>query len=91
MTDQVAKEVVVSGRVQGVFFRDTCRRKARSAGAAGWVTNEPDGTVRAHFEGTPDAVEAMIAWARQGPDQAQVTSVDVQEVRPEGLDGFEVR
>jgi acylphosphatase len=91
MTDQVAKEVVVSGRVQGVFFRDTCRREARSVGAAGWVTNEPDGTVRAHFEGTPDAVEAMIAWARQGPDQAQVTSVDVQDVRPEGLDGFEVR
>jgi acylphosphatase len=91
MTERVAKEVVVSGRVQGVFFRDTCRREARAAGAAGWVTNEPDGTVRAHFEGTPDAVEALVTWAHRGPEHAEVSGVDVEDVHPAGLVGFEVR
>ena len=88
---KVAKAVVVHGRVQGVFFRDTCRREARSAGIAGWVSNEPDDTVRAHFEGSPEAVDAMVAWARRGPEHALVTGVDVEDAAVAGHDGFEVR
>ena len=91
MADRAAREVVVHGRVQGVFFRDTCQRRARAAGVHGWVSNEPDGTVKAHFEGSPDAVEAMVDWAREGPRSADVDSVDVRDVAAEGLTSFEVR
>ncbi|NUR06492.1 MAG: acylphosphatase [Nocardioidaceae bacterium] len=91
MADRVARRVVVHGRVQGVFYRDTCRYEARAAGVAGWVSNEPDGTVHAHFEGRPDAVARLVAWTREGPPRASVRDVDVSEVPPEGLAGFEVR
>ena len=83
--------MVVSGRVQGVFFRARCRDEARSAGVSGWVSNEPDGTVRAVFEGEADAVDHLIAWCRQGPPQADVDDVVVTEEEPEGLTSFETR
>jgi acylphosphatase len=89
--DRVAREVVVHGRVQGVFFRDTCRQLAVEAGVGGWVRNEYDGTVRAFFEGAPDAVERMVSWARQGPRHAAVERVDVREERPRRLTDFQVR
>ena len=79
------------GRVQGVFFRDTTRRVARSRGVSGWVRNTPDGAVEAVFEGDPEAVEAMVAFARQGPRGAGVDHVDVAEEEPEDLTGFEIR
>jgi acylphosphatase len=85
------KRVVVSGRVQGVFFRDTTRRRAEAAGVAGWVRNTPDGTVEAVFEGDPEAVEQLVEFSRRGPSGAEVVSVDVTEEEPEGLTGFEVR
>ena len=85
------RRVRVSGRVQGVFYRDTCRREAQRQGVAGWVRNLPDGTVEAVFEGEPTAVEAMVAWARVGPPRAEVTGVEVGEEEPEGVAGFEVR
>jgi acylphosphatase len=85
------KRVVVHGDVQGVFFRDTARRKASSRGVAGWVRNNPDGSVEAVFEGEPDAVEAMVEFCRTGPRGAQVDRVDEHEEEPEGLSGFEVR
>jgi acylphosphatase len=88
---RVARDLVVHGRVQGVFFRDSCRRQARSAGVDGWVANAADGTVRAHLEGPPDAVDQLTAWARRGPRSAQVERVDVREVEPDGSSGFEVR
>jgi acylphosphatase len=91
MSEVVAREVVVHGRVQGVFFRDTCRSRAESAGVTGWVTNEPDGTVRAHFEGEPDAVERLVAWTRRGPRNADVQGVDVSDAAAEGLSRFDVR
>jgi acylphosphatase len=91
MSEVVAREVVVHGRVQGVFFRDSCRAEAEAAGVSGWVSNEPDGTVRAHFEGDPDAVERLVAWTRHGPAHADVRDVEVADVRPEGLSRFEVR
>ena len=86
----IARRVVVHGRVQGVFFRDTCRREAMRLGVAGYVRNEPDGTVLAEFEGTDSAVESMVAWARVGPPRAVVDRVDVEEVPPNGWSGFRV-
>lgn len=87
----IARRIVVSGRVQGVFFRDSTRSTASSHGVRGWVRNRDDGTVEAHLEGADDAVDAVIAWARRGPSRAQVTGVSVSDAAPEGLSGFEVR
>jgi acylphosphatase len=82
------KHVFVVGLVQGVFFRETCRRTALQAGVSGWVRNLRDGRVEAVFEGGPDAVERMVRWAGQGPRGAAVTSIDVLEEPAEGLMGF---
>jgi acylphosphatase len=82
---------VVRGRVQGVFFRDTTRRHAESAGVAGWVANRADGAVEAVFEGDPGAVDQVVEFCRCGPGRSEVTSVDVVEEEPEGLSGFQVR
>jgi acylphosphatase len=84
------RRVVVHGRVQGVFFRDSTRQRADSAGVAGWVSNRPDGTVEAVFEGDEDAVERLVGWMRDGPRGAQVDRVEVNEEEPEGLSGFTV-
>jgi acylphosphatase len=81
----------VHGHVQGVFFRSTTVRRADERGVAGWVRNNPDGTVEAAFEGEPDAVEAMVRFAREGPRGAIVERVDVIEEEPEGLTRFGVR
>jgi acylphosphatase len=86
----VARRVVVHGRVQGVFFRETTRSRAYRAGVAGWVRNNEDGTVEAVFEGEPDDVEVMVHFAGIGPSGAYVDRVDVDEIEPEGLRGFEV-
>jgi acylphosphatase len=83
--------VIIHGRVQGVFFRDSTRRQAATRGVAGWVRNRPDGTVEAVFEGNADAVEAMVAFSRGGPRGASVDRVEVREEPPEGLTRFEVR
>ena len=82
---------MVCGRVQGVFFRDTTRRRAEAAGVAGWVRNRSDGAVEAVFEGEPHAVEVMVEFSRRGPGRAEVTSVEVVDEEPEGLSGFAVR
>ena len=86
----VRRRVLVHGRVQGVFFRDTCRREAEARGVAGWVRNRPDGAVEAVFEGPPEVVEAMVAWAHQGPPLADVETVEVFEEPVEGLPGFRI-
>jgi acylphosphatase len=86
----VRRRVVVTGQVQGVFYRDSCRRAARSRGVAGWVRNLPDGDVEAVFEGAADAVDAMVAWARVGPPHASVSDLTAQDEKPEGLSGFTV-
>ena len=87
----IARRVVVHGRVQGVFFRDSCRRAAESRGVSGWAQNNDDGTVEAWFEGEADAVESMVSWSRSGPSRAEVERVEVHEVEPEGLSRFDVR
>ena len=83
--------VEVSGQVQGVFFRDECSREAARHGVAGWVRNTEGGTVEAQFEGADDAVDAMVAWCRQGTPRASVEGVDVHQVDDTGQSGFEVR
>jgi acylphosphatase len=80
--------VIVHGHVQGVFFGDTTRRQATARDVAGWVRNNHDGTVEAVFEGEPDAVDAMVRFAHEGPRGAVVQRVDVIEEQPEGLSGF---
>ena len=85
------KRVVVHGRVQSVFFRDSTRQRAEAAGVAGWVANRPDGAVEAVFEGEADAVERLVEWMSDGPRNASVSSADVNEEEPEGLSGFDVR
>ena len=91
MSDTVRRRVVVHGYVQGVFFRDSTRRRASELGVAGWVSNRSDGTVEAVFEGKPDAVSALVDWSRRGPRGADVERVDEREESPEGLTGFDVR
>ena len=87
----IRRRAVVHGRVQGVFFRDTARRHADSRGVSGWISNRPDGTVEAVFEGESDAVESMVRFCREGPRGATVERVDVTEEEPEGLSGFAIR
>jgi acylphosphatase len=86
----IRRRVVVSGRVQGVFFRDTARERARAHRVAGWARNRDDGTVEAVFEGETDAVERLLRFCETGPPRASVTGVDVSEEAPEGLTGFDV-
>jgi len=87
----IRRRVIITGRVQGVFFRDTTRRRAEAAGVAGWVTNRPDGSVEAVFEGEDEAVNQLVEFSRRGPSGAHVDSAAVSEEEPEGLTGFGVR
>jgi acylphosphatase len=87
----VRRRVVVHGRVQGVFFRDSTRREAESAGVAGWAVNRADGAVEAVFEGDEEGVSRLVDFCRRGPRRAEVSGVDVTEEEPEGLSGFEIR
>ena len=87
----IRRRITVSGRVQGVFFRETARRRAESSRLSGWVRTNPDGTVEAVFEGEEKAVERLVDWCREGPRGARVEWVDVAAEEPEGLDGFAVR
>jgi acylphosphatase len=83
--------VVVHGRVQGVFFRDTTRRLALELGVSGWVRNTWEGTVEAVFEGAPESVERLVAFAGEGPRGADVERVEVFTEDEEGLTGFTIR
>jgi acylphosphatase len=89
--DRIRRRVVVRGRVQGVFFRDSTRRRAEQRGVAGWAANRPDGAVEAVFEGAADDVRAMVDYCRSGPGRADVDDVEETEEEPEGLDGFSIR
>lgn len=87
----IRRRVVVSGRVQGVFFRDSAQRRAESRGVAGHACNLADGRVELEFEGEAADVAAMVAWAGLGPARAVVTAVEVEEQLPTGRSGFLVR
>lgn len=88
---RVRRHLYVSGRVQGVFYRDTCRRVAQRAGVAGWAENLDDGRVEIVLEGDPDAVEGVIAWCRKGTAHAEVSNVEMHEEPPEDLREFAIR
>jgi acylphosphatase len=81
---------VVHGRVQGVYFRDSVRQRARSANVAGWVRNNRDGTVEAVFEGEDEAVERLVAYCHDGPRGAHVDRVELFDEPPDGLQAFVV-
>lgn len=83
--------VLISGQVQGVYFRETCRRMALRHGVSGWVRNLPDGRVEAVFEGPDEDVRRLVDWTRHGPAWAVVADVAVQAEQPEGLGTFQIR
>jgi acylphosphatase len=83
--------VIVAGRVQGVFFRDSCERVATGLGVDGWVRNRPDGTVEVVAEGDRAAVDELLAWCRHGPPRARVDRIDVTDEPVAAERGFRVR
>ncbi len=89
-TGVIRRRAIAHGRVHGVFFRDTVRRRAEAAGVAGWVRNNRDGTVEAVFEGEQAAVERLVDYMQTGPSGARVDRVEVFAEEPEGLAGFRV-
>jgi acylphosphatase len=87
----VRVRLVITGRVQGVWYRDSCKKRARVESVGGWVRNRIDGAVEAEFEGPEPAVARMIAWCREGPRRARVENVAVEELKPTGERVFRVR
>ena len=87
----VRYRVLISGLVQGVGFRDACRRMAERHRVSGWVRNRADGSVEAVFEGPAGEVGRLVEWSRHGPPAAVVEDVRVQAEPPEGISGFQVR
>lgn len=90
-SEQLRAHVWVSGRVQGVFFRQQTLNRAQSAGVAGWVRNAEDGRVEAAFEGDAAGVESLVEWCHRGPARAHVTEVEVLWEEPKGERLFRVR
>ena len=85
-------EVIVRGRVQGVYFRASAVNEAQTLGLSGWVMNCADGSVQAVAEGPREKLDRLIAWCHEGPRGARVTSVDVQWQEPENsFHGFQIR
>jgi acylphosphatase len=88
----VRAQLLITGRVQGVWYRGAMQEEARRLSLAGWVRNRVDGAVEAEVEGPRDTVDALLAWARQGPPAARVKAVQVTWVEPRGeRSGFAVR
>lgn len=83
--------VVVSGRVQGVWYRQSCQELARATGVTGWVRNLTDGTVEAELEGERPTVDAVLAWMAEGPALAEVTGLRITDRAPIGETDFAVR
>jgi acylphosphatase len=89
--DRVRRRVYVSGRVQGVWFRESCREEALTAGVSGWVRNLADGRVEVVLEGPRELVSQVVAWCHDGPRRARVERVEVVDEAPVGERGFHVR
>ena len=89
--DRVRRRALVAGRVQGVWFRESCRDQAQAAGVSGWVRNLADGRVEVVLEGPPGAVDGVLAWCRRGPRRARVDGIEVVDEAPVGEQGFRVR
>lgn len=78
------KRVVVSGRVQGVWFRASLAREAERLGVTGFARNQRDGTVLAELEGPSQLVDELVEWCKVGPPRAEVTHVAVEQLEPLG-------
>ena len=89
MSEPVTRRLRVRGRVQGVWFRESMRQKAGELGVVGWVRNRMDGTVEAVVQGPFEAVDAITAWARRGPEAAQVTNLEIAEEKAAPFAAFE--
>jgi acylphosphatase len=87
---KVTKHLIVSGRVQGVGFREYLRREAERLNVKGWVRNRHDGTVEAMLHGWPENVAEIVNWARRGPPSARVTAIQVNDAAGE-FESFEQR
>jgi acylphosphatase len=85
-----AVEVKVRGEVQGVSFRGYAAKEAVRLELVGWVRNDPDGAVAAHFEGPDDAVDEMLDWCRRGSPSADVDDLSVEQAEVTGAESFEV-
>ncbi|MFB6270758.1 MAG: acylphosphatase [Halobacterium sp.] len=90
-SDRTRARVLVSGKVQGVYFRANTREQATERGVDGWVRNLRDGRVEAVFEGDEDDVEALVEWCHEGSPAARVEDVDAEYGDPDGVDGFRIR
>jgi acylphosphatase len=88
--ENVRVRVVVTGIVQGVWFRDSCREQARNLHVGGWVRNRGDGAVEGEFEGAAAAVDRLVDWCRSGPARARVEGVEVAMVPTCGDHRFRV-
>jgi acylphosphatase len=91
LSEHVRRRIVARGRVQNVWFRDSCRVEAQAHDVVGWVCNRLDGSVEAVFEGTPAAVARMVEWCRSGPPGARVDSLEVSAEPVRGETGFVIR
>ena len=87
-TPIIRRKAFISGRVQGVFFRESCRRVAQDNNVSGYAKNLNDGRVEVVLEGAPDAVPRVLDWCQVGPSSAQVERVEVIEEEPRGECGF---
>lgn len=76
---KITRHLIITGRVQGVWYRESMRQAAEGLGVTGWVHNCHDGSVEAMIQGDPTAVEHLIAWAWQGPPNAEVAHVEIEE------------
>jgi acylphosphatase len=90
-SDTIRRRLVVHGKVQGVFYRDSTRDAARNEGVAGWAANRSDGTVEVVLEGPPAAVQSVVDYCHRGPSSARVDDVESYDETPEGLSAFEIR
>lgn len=92
MNEKKAVHVIISGRVQGVFFRMETLQVAESFGVNGWVRNCLDGTVEAVFEAAPEKVDLMIDWCKKGPPMASVSDLRIESIGYTGeYKGFSIR
>ncbi|HEY2320992.1 MAG TPA: acylphosphatase [Solirubrobacteraceae bacterium] len=90
-SETIRRRLVVHGKVQGVFFRDSTREAAQNEGVAGWASNRPDGSVEIVLEGPAEAVDSVAGYIRRGPSSARVDDIESYDETPEGLSSFEIR
>lgn len=83
------QHLLISGRVQGVWFRESMRQEAQKQGVSGWVRNLPDGKVEAVICGEPAQIARMLEWARKGPPLAKVTGLESEPLADQSFQGFE--